>query len=668
LANVPGATVSGGAVALAQLDPSQVDTSRPADPDSPNGEESRSVTIRVRAVAHYEARDVAGEARRVIAITNQKNRLDKDLVSGFPLDIGASVEGSPKLADIDDDGVRDVVVPDSAGRLHVFTLRTGTPVEVRGFPYLTRPIDGLNQDLTSELSVPSYLSAPAYIAGAQGGVDPTIAREALVQSPAIADIDGDGKPEIVFASWPGTLYVINAKGQDLPGWPRRLPLIPSCPHDPNQPQPERCMDVAHQHARGALGAPVIADMNGDGKPEILLAGFDGRLWAFRADGTTLDGFPVDVAAGRIVSTPTIADLNGDGIPDIIVGATEAARPAAASAVFAIDGRGTRAPGGPLVPGWPATTPSAKLYPLLADGVTTAQAVADIDGDGRPDVVVQGNAARPLVVRDDGTEARAIDDAPIASGTLLPLLSQPSIGDIDQDGTPDIVVTGGSRDVVTGLAGSGNRLAPKHVAAVFSGKTGRLLTGAPFETGAWSFFANAALADVSGDEYPEVIIATGGYLLHAFDGCGREAPGFPKMTYGWSTPSVAVGNIDGDVERRLEIVLGTREGFLFAWNTAGHSNGPVPWESFHHDNANTGNAATKLDQGSTARARSPIDCSERVAPKPETFDVAGGCACRAGAPHRATAPRAAGAALAAALALAARLRRRSRPTARTEFSR
>ena len=67
--------------------------------------------------------DVTGQARRSIAIVNQLNGLDPDLAQGFPIAMGASVETSPKLADIDGDGVRDIVAPSSDGTLHVFSRR-----------------------------------------------------------------------------------------------------------------------------------------------------------------------------------------------------------------------------------------------------------------------------------------------------------------------------------------------------------------------------------------------------------------------------------------------------------------------------------------------------------------------------------------------------------------
>lgn len=157
----------------------------------------------------------------------------------------------------------------------------------------------------------------------------------------------------------------------------------------------------------------------------------------------------------------------------------------------------------------------------------------------------------------------------------------------------------------------------------------MLPGSPIVLEDYTFLVNHAIADVSGDEYPEIITGTGGYFLHAVDGCGREAPGFPKFTNGWIASTAAVGDIDGDALKSLEVVVGTRAGYLFAWTTKGKASGPVEWESFHHDNANTGNVATKLEQGVKGRAATPLECPA-VAPAapPSTLDPSGGCACDA----------------------------------------
>lgn len=694
LNNIPGATVSGGAVPLALLDPTQIDPRHPRDPDSPFGENDRSISIRVHAVAHYAGYDVSGEARRVIAITNQKNGLDTDLLPGFPLRLGTSLEASAKLADIDGDGLRDIVLPDSSGKLHVLTLKSGTPVEVPGFPYLTRLVDGFAKDLGSEPSVPSYLAAPAYAAGATaGGIDPANVHEAMLAAPAVADIDGDGKPEIVVVSWPGTIYVVSSAGKDLPGWPKRLPLVPSCPHDPKAPAPERCMDLKHGYARGSYSAPVIVDMDKDGKPEIVLSAFDGRIWVFKADASVLAGFPVALESkasdtpSRIMATPTVADLNGDGIPEIISGSNQQiGGGGAAGPVFVVDGRGTRAPS-LYLPNWPVTVGSLKLFPVIAEGIVASQAVGDFDGDGRADIVVQGNGSRPMILqgdpgaqtallaepdnrlpvvkKEDGCDERGLEPTSnfgektkaFSPDVMFPLLSQPSVGDIDQDGVLDVIVSGGSLSLAGALAGGGSRVdRAQHLIAVWSGKTGKMLPGSPMLIGDYTFLVNHAVADVSGDEYPEVITGTAGYLVHAVDGCGREAPGFPKFTNGWNATAPAVGDIDGDAQKSLEVVVGTREGYLFAWKTRGRASGPVMWESFHHDNANTGNAATRLQQGTSQRASAPLTCDEPPDATPQRFDVSGGCTCRAAAPSAPRGGLAGVVVLAGAVVLAARRRR------------
>ncbi len=661
--NIPGATVSGGSpeAPLGAFDPAQIDTSHPRDADSKLGENDRTITLRVRAIAHYAGFDVPGEARRTVAVTNEKNGGDKDLLPGFPMYLGTSLEGSPKLADIDGDGVRDIVAPASDGQLHVFTMRSGSPVEVKGFPYRTRVIDGLSSDV-ADPAVPSYLAAPAYSQKGSGLAAGEV-REALLSAPAVVDLDGDGKREIIFGSYGGTLYVIDSQGKDLPGWPKRMPLVPSCPLDPTKPAATPCMDVRAGLARGLYGAPVIVDMNKDGKPEIVAASFDGKIYVFKVDGTSLDGFPVDVhhpqvtKRSRVFTTPAVSDVNGDGIPEIFTGSNEQVGGGGnAGPLFAINGLGNKAPGGPYLQNWPAVMTSFAIFPLVAEGVTSSPATADFDGDGREDALFQGNGAAPLLLpadpgaqnafgeppnrlprfkEEDGTERRGLEPTAVFGelskayrpDTMFPLFSQPAVGDVDQDGTPDVVASGASLSLAGSLTGGSS--APKnaqHLLAAWSGKTGKMLPGMPFVIEDFSFLTNHAVADLTGDDYPEIITGTGVYMLHAVDGCGREAAGWPKFTGGWIAAAPAVGDITGD--HSLDVVVGTRNGYLFAWKTAGKDDGVIQWESFHHDNANTGSASTKLDQGVLKRAAKPLDAAACLVPSapPQAEDTLGGGGC------------------------------------------
>jgi hypothetical protein len=632
VSNVPSSTVVGGSTPLAMIDPSALNTAHTPDPDSPHHENDRTITLRIQVVAHYTAGDAKGEARRSIALVNPMNGLDTDLLPGFPLKLGGSVEAGAKLADIDGDGVRDIVLTTNDGSVHVYSVIGGTPKEVAGFPFLLNPLDGFITPPPTP-TTPVYLSAPAYSSGA---IQSTVTRESVDGSAAIGDVNGDGKSDIVFGSWEGTLYAIDTTGTLLPGWPIRLPLVPSCTRDVGAPVVRPCMDVLDDITRGSFASPVLADLDGDGKLEIILAAFDGNVYVFNGDGTTHTGFPVQIHSplayktDHVITTPAVGDFNGDAIPDILVGSNETIGNQGGTGFFyVVDGRGSAAPGGPFLPHWPLEISSQYTLPIVGQGTNSSPAIVDLDGDGNADAFMQGNAQGPLVVPGDpGPQSGNNPPAtqlPVRTGEsngfdtggqygmlsnamhgdiMLPLFSHPSVGDLDQDGTPDVIMSGSGLYLALNMEADDTKPF-EHLLAMWSGKTGKMMPGSPVVVEDYSFLTNQVIADITGDDYPEVIMGTGGYFVHAVDACGQEAPNWPKFTGGWMTATPAVGDITGD--HSLAVVEATRDGYLYAWSTKGTDTGVVEWESFHHDNANTGNYGTKLDQGVLEKAKSPIDC-------------------------------------------------------------
>jgi MYXO-CTERM domain-containing protein len=669
--NVPPTTVIGEGGPLASFDISAIDVKHERDVDSPAGENDTAITVRVRSVAHYGAPvgDVRGEMRRSYFVQS-----DPTLVKGFPMFLGDSGEGNPKMADIDGDGVSELIYPTGGGRLHVFKITANGPVELPGFPFKTNVEDGLVSPAPTK-STPVYLTAPAY---ATGAVDPKIAGEPMVNAPAIADLDGDGKPEIVVSTYAGTIHVIGSDGQAKPGWPKRLPEVPSCSLDPAVPAVQPCMSEATRIARGAFASPVLVDMDKDGKLDIIQAAFDGKIYIFHADGSEVAGWPVEVhytgplvdepQRARILSTPAVGDFNGDGFPDLLVGSNERLGGGGqAGGIYLLDGRGTKAPKITL-PNWPLAITSLELFPLVAEGVPNAGVIGRF-GDTLSGVM-HGNATLPLILPlDPGVQTSLGETPPNAlpnrpdpfhpgktligvdpssvfgllssaaqPNTMLPLFAQPSLGDLDQDGYPDVITSGGSLNLAIALQGNGGN-GPKgdNLLAMWSGKTGSMLPASPMVLEDFTFFNSQAVADLDGDDYPEVITGSGGYFVHAFDACGREPKGFPKFTGGWVIPTAAVGDLDGD--KKLELVTGTRDGWLYAWHTEGKSDGIIEWESFHHDNRNTGNLEEKLDQGTKKKAAKPLTaemCAAEVpdppVDEPIDLEAKGGCACEAAGHH------------------------------------
>ncbi len=575
--------------------------------NNPGEVENRyTLTVRIRVTAHYDAPvgDVTGETRRAFAVHR-----DPTVLPGFPIDLASGGESSPHLVDLNGDGAREIIFATADGDVHAFG---GNGVDIAGWPAHTGRVQGYDP-----ARMPNYLASRAFqpVAGGAAPLDPSVIRESILATPAIADLDGDMRPEVIVGTYAGTIHVFRADGTAYGhGFPYTLPDVPSAATSPTRIQ-----------ARGMFGDPVIADLNNDMRPEIIFGAFDGKVYALDAmTGTVRAGFPVavhfpeaDTAYNRVFGSVGIGDMDGDDRPDIVSVSSEGLRgDNNLGAVYVIYGDGNNHAGGPFHPNWPIPYLSFNFFPLIGEGVSSSPAIADLDGDGRDELALVGTGngvvtmARgvqpPHVARPapqtlaQGVALRTAMRGPLTNVTgslvsFIPAFSLGTFGDMTNDGVPDYAITGASLNLAINLAGGGRAFPIDHLAAAFNGATGNALPGFPRLLEDYTFFFNPSIADVGGDAYPEVIIGTGGYYLHGFDGCGREPDAWPKFTGQWIIANPAVGNIRGMGQQ--EVVSGTRSGYLWAWSTTTQAaTASVQWPSHRHDPANTGNWGTALDHG------------------------------------------------------------------------
>jgi hypothetical protein len=532
-----------------------------------------TVTLRLRVI---DENGRNAEDRHTVFIHH-----DPDLHPGFPLALGASGESSPALADLDGDGAAEIIVATADGM--VAAIR-GDGTMLPGWPVFTDLIPSVDPHAPH-----NYLQAPAY---KEGGVGPVHA--SLIGSVAVGDVNGSGHPQVVVADLEGKVYVWDRAGRRVAGFPVSTDPAFSRPADRGE---KNVVDG------GIGGAPVLGDLDGDGVLDIVVGAMDQHLYAWKGDGTPVRGWPVlvrdpDAAeplGARIISTPAVGDLDGDGKLDVVVGTNE---------IYGTRGRlyAFRS-NGALRRGWPVRVPSFSpdgpdVLPLVGQGVPSAPALADVDGDGQLEVGIAAVAGPVVLYRADGRRLTTLKSARkdfgpgsrATDGPSLSAITSGAFGDIDGDGQLDFAAgAAGFRAALTELL-NGIRMPYEHHLSAWNAATGDYLSAFPVPVEDFQFFISPAIADLDGDGRPEVITGTGGYLVHAVDHLGREPKGWPKFTGHWLAASAAVGDTDGD--GRLEVVINSREGMLFVWDADGPvkvgGRSALQWPKFHHDLRNSGN--------------------------------------------------------------------------------
>ncbi|MDD2506823.1 MAG: S8 family serine peptidase [Candidatus Cloacimonetes bacterium] len=295
--------------------------------------------------------------RKVIPIQVELSLLQ----SGWPFETGGAPQGSAIIADINNDGTKEVVFADQLGKIHVRNATnqnalTGFPLTLEA-PVVSSIAMSEAQNDGSRVFAASLSNNKIVAFNSNGEILFTQAAGATLRSgPVISKMQNSGAEMITVVAQNGQLHVLDFNGDSAPNYPVNLGAV-------------------------YMVQPAIADLNGDGVMEIILLSLNGALNAIDANtGANISGFPVSTVSGSSQNSITVANLDADEHPELLI----------------------------------ATSTTGFLYALNHDGsvmfqktitgqIKSSPIIADVNNDNQKEIIIISVNGSVYVMNTDGTD-------------------------------------------------------------------------------------------------------------------------------------------------------------------------------------------------------------------------------------------------------------------------
>jgi uncharacterized protein (DUF2141 family) len=524
--------------------------------------------------------------------------------------LDAGSHAAPALADIDGDGDLDLFVGAGNGRL-LFFRNIGT----RQLPLF---------ELVTEHFVAPELGTH------------------LV--PVFVDLNGDRAPDLIVGNGAGDVYLLVNQGRITePAFCSVLPPAEADAEPPCTPAPRLIASIHPEiHA-----APALVDWDGDGDYELFVGKSDGTIDYYENRGTRQDPdwrltqprfLAIDEGG---YAAPAFLDMNGDGKPDLIVGNS-------ASALVLYTNKDAAG----LLDLWKVTGNLLGMEHFARGLERAVIASGDVDGDGDLDLIVGDRNGGLMWVENTSTTKIPrwrVKQENLTAGARRQN-SAPLLVDIDGDGDLDLLVGGGEGRIWL-LRNTGTAKRPQWV--LESTAFGDIDVGAN---------SIPAMHDIDSNGVPDLFVGNGrGLVIYYHNDGTAKAPEFRLVSTRFGEISVgqnaAPAFFDWNEDKQADLVIGNREGRLAlvannnppkdtqlrAWKTVStfwegiqvHGYGVPHFADFNGDGKSDlmigdgdGNIRLYLNGGSGLPQPSPAPAGTAVATVPQAPAAPGGVAVQA----------------------------------------